>query len=402
MIRKYLNYFILLTFSVLVIFFNFPNYPKNIAHDETEIVRAALSLVNKPYQVFTPIADGHTTLYLYTLLFSFKVFGFNNFAMRFPVAILSVFNVILFYLILEKFLKDSKKSLIGALLMLTSHWFINFARFSFEIPFLLFFELLSLFLIITYLDLKNKKIANLILFLSSLFSAFAFNSYQPGRIFFIIPIFWFFLNKRFKDILKFLTIFIIFISPLFLYLLTHTQDDIRIKQQLYFADTKLSIVEKLDYFNQNILNNFYLLTIRGDGNGRHNYPNKPAVNPIIAFLFFSGIINSLIQIKRKENLLFLIFLLVAFFPTTLTLPSENPNMLRTYTALPSIFYFVVLGLNWFLNLKGISKSLLLGIATFIIGVSIFKELNTYYVDQSEVFKESFEYSKSIDQIYKFK
>ncbi len=395
MVKKNIYLIFLAIISLVVIFYNFPNYPKNIAHDETEIVRAALTLVDKPFTIFTPEADGHTTLYLYTLIGSFNLFGFNNFAMRLPVALASFFNILLFYLILNKVfdLKKYKEEIIFtiSICLLSSHWFINFARFSFEIPFLLFLELISLY------SLLNKKYI-----LSAIFSGLAFNSYQPGRIFFLVPIFYLLLNKEYKRIFQFLIIFFVVITPLTIHLFLNKGDDVRVRQQLYFANNELSLDKKIDYFSQNILNNIFLFTVRGDGNGRHNYPDKPAVNPILFLFMLIGFGSAIFNFKNKFNLMFIFYFIVAMFPTMLTIPGENPNMLRTYTALPSIFYFIFLGIILFINLKKINKKILIGILLMLFFISTYKELNTYFIDQAEVFKKSFEYSKSINEFYYFR
>lgn len=420
---------VLLVISILVIFYNFPDYPKNIAHDESEIVRAALTLVNKPYTIFTPIADGHTTLYLYKLLGSFNLFGFSNFAMRLPVAVCSVINILLFYFILVKALKENKYrlelGLLSAILMLTSHWFINFARFSFEIPFLLTLELISLcFLFVTLersdrisvLSKKDSIISfgklrilqnDIYIILSAIFAGLAFNSYQPGRIFFLVPIFYLLINKYYKEIVKFLIVFGIVILPLSFYLLTNTANDVRINQQLYLTNSKLSVEQKVEYFSQNLIKNLGVFSFVGDGNGRHNYPGKPAINPILATFMYLGVFLSLLNIRKNNyHKLFLIYFLVGLFPTLLTLPNENPNMLRTYTILPSIFYFVGVGVNMVirlsqkLNLK--YQKLIVVFVLLILMFSTYKELNTYFVDQRVVFQKAFEYSKSIDQIHKYK
>jgi len=399
---------ILLALSIFAIFYNFPNYPKNIAHDETEIVRAALTLVNKPYTVFTPIADGHTTLYLYTLLGSFSMFGFNNFAMRLPVAVCSVINVLLFYFILIKVLKENKYrleiGLLSAILMLTSHWFINFARFSFEIPFLLTLELISLYFLLCHPAKAGSRWDVSVIF-SAIFAGLAFNSYQPGRIFFLVPLFYLLVNKYYKEIGKFLITFGIVILPLSFYLLTNTANDVRINQQLYLTSNKLSVEQKVGYFSQNIIKNLGVFSFVGDGNGRHNYPGKPAINPILATFMYLGIFLSILNIRKNNfHKLFLVYFLVGLFPTLLTLPNENPNMLRTYTVLPAMFYFIAISLNTLFHIKEKSWTkyqgiIILAVLSLLI-FSTYKELNTYFVDQGPVFNKAFEYSKSIDRIYK--
>jgi len=83
------------------IFYKFPNLPKYLAYDEVQFSQLALSLKNKPYIAYSPLATGHSTLYFYIILFSFNIFGITNFALRFPAAIFGVLSVIIFYLIMK-------------------------------------------------------------------------------------------------------------------------------------------------------------------------------------------------------------------------------------------------------------------------------------------------------------
>src|SRR3990167_7085285 len=91
--------FILLFISVFVIFFQFNQIPKKLSWDEVEFTRLALSLDGKSYTPYSELATGHSTLYFYIILASFKIFGLNNFALRFPSALFGVINVLIFYFI---------------------------------------------------------------------------------------------------------------------------------------------------------------------------------------------------------------------------------------------------------------------------------------------------------------
>ena len=169
---------ILLFVSIFIIFFQFNQIPRKLSWDEVEFTRLALSLDNKPYTTYSQLATGHSTLYFYILLASFKIFGINNFALRFPSALFGIFNVILFYFIasivfpsISYFRKgifqkklQSFMPLTASLIFLTMRWYFNFARFSFEATFLVFLELVSIYFFIKFtffiliIKLKNMFI----------------------------------------------------------------------------------------------------------------------------------------------------------------------------------------------------------------------------------------------------
>ena len=93
----------------------------------------------------------------------------------------------------------------------------------------------------------------------------------------------------------------------------------------------------------------------------------------------------------------------------MTYPWENPNMLRTYTVLPSIIYFIgvainqfnTTALNWSLN-KKIPRYLILNTYYLILLFSCFYELRTYFKYQSAVFYQSFQIKLPLEKAIKVK
>ena len=73
-----------------IIFYQFPNLPKQLALDEVEFAKLALSLDGKPFSPYNTMATGHSTLYFYVILLSLKLFGVTSFALRLPSVIAGV------------------------------------------------------------------------------------------------------------------------------------------------------------------------------------------------------------------------------------------------------------------------------------------------------------------------
>jgi predicted membrane-bound mannosyltransferase len=210
---KRLYLFFIFFLALFLIFYKFNQIPRNLDKDEVEFAKLALSLDKKPYIPYSPLATGHSTLYFYIILFSFKIFGISNFSLRFPSAFFGLINPLIFLLILNEILKTIKIknnyffSFLAVSILVSCRWYFNFARFSYEVTFLLFLELLSIYLFVKWY-FKNK---NIFLIFSGIFSGLAFNSYIPGRIFFLLPLFFLiykiynsYINKQF-NILKFNT-----------------------------------------------------------------------------------------------------------------------------------------------------------------------------------------------------
>lgn len=410
----------------ILIFYKFNLIPKNLAFDEVEFAKLALSLQNKPYSAYSTLATGHSTLYFYILLASLKLFGITTFALRFPAAVFGILSVIMFYLIMKKIFKQYFPFLF-ALILLTSRWFLNFARFSFEATFLLFLELTSIYFLLmanakilnffSTLDLttarrlqprKRNLVSSIYLMISGLFAGLAFLSYTPGRIFFLLPMGFLLFRKQLsnetmKRLLLFIVPLVIITTPLTSYLLTNK--DTRIDQQFFLKNHEMPIQEKLTGLWHNISSTALMFNIKGDVNGRHNYPLKPALNPILGILFVIGLIISIKNWKNPINLFSILYFLFSVLPALMTYPWENPNMLRTYTILPSVVYFIG---NAIIILETAASKIIVKkkfISCFLFLVILFSclyELRTYFKYQSIVFNQSFEIKFPLEKAIKVK
>lgn len=390
---KFVFLFLLSTF---LIFFKFNEIPTNISFDEIEFAQLAKSLNHNFYSPYSTLATGHSTLYFYILLFFFKIFGVSNFALRLPSAIFGIVGALMFYQVMKvvfnppsshfKF-PSSILPILSSLILISSRWYLNFARFSFEATFLLFLELTSLLFFIKYLkDQDIKKV-----YLSSFFAGLSFLSYTPGRLFFLLPLIFLLFKKLKKEALIYLFIFLITISPLLTYFLNN--QDRRVHELI--VSTPNMVIDNIKKIS-------LMFHFNGDMNGRHNYPGKAALNPILGLIFLVGLIQGLKNIHKQNNQLFAGFLLLSLIPALLTVPKDNPNMLRTVTVLPSIAYFSVLPLIRISNLKTKFKNFILFVTCILLLVSCLYELRTYFVFQSRVMKNSFEIKCSIEKVISYK
>lgn len=405
-IKKTAPILFLLFLSCVVVFYQLLSIPKNTTFDEIEFAKLALQLGKQPYAPYSQLATGHATLYFYIILLSFKLFGVGLLALRLPAAVFGILNPLVFYLILKKILKNPLPFILS-IIFITMRWYFNFARFGFEVTFLLFLELFSLYFMFVYLEKKKM----LMLVVSGIFAGLAYNSYQPGRIFVLVPI-SLLLSILVKDfvilakagiqakmtlLMYFLIPFFLLILPLIIYLNIHK--DTRFYQQFYPDNHEMTLQEKGQFFMRNLQSTAGIFNVNGDVNGRHNYPNKAALNPILGVLFLAGLLIAIKKIKEQNNQLFLLWFFLSLAPTLVTYPWENPNMLRTFTVIPSVVYFVGLTIKQLSNIpflqKPVLKKVFLVIVVVIIGASSLYELRTYFVHQAQVFKEAFEAQRDI-------
>lgn len=416
--NKLIHVAILLLLGCIVVFIDYLNIPKYMTFDEIEFAKLALRLDKTGYTPYSTYATGHATFYFYTILLSLKTFGITKVALRLPSAISGILDPILFYLVLVQFFHFSKRkgmelwALLIAILFLTARWYFNFARFGFEATFLMAWEFLSLFFILKYSNTKRS----LFLLLSGITSGLAYNSYQPGRLFFVIPaLFLFFadfkyhklyafvpdvfhhLIRSWKKLLWFFLPFAIVILPLTIYLSLHP--DIRMYQLFYPDNHETALATKFAWFGEDVWKTFAMFFFKGDMNGRHNYTGKPALNPLMSIMFIIGMVAAWIKRKEIPSWVFALWLALSLIPTLLTYPWENPNMLRTITSTPIVAYFSGLGVVWIAEkIKQIRfkpKTVLYAFLILFVTVSVVYEVRTYFLYQSKVFLESFEAKKEL-------
>lgn len=403
--RTAIEIFLVVFISCFVIFYKFNQVPQKISFDEAEFTNLALSLNNKNYTPYSELATGHSTLYFYVLLASFKTLGVNNFALRFPSALFGLINVVLVYLIARVvFEKNSRIPFLITFIFVAMRWYFSFARFSFEATFLLFLELFSIYFLFIYQTHKNLRI---LLIISSLFAGLAFLSYYPGRIFILLPLLFLFANSDKsalkQDLLYYLIIFALVTFPLTSYLLTHK--DIRFQEQLFLTDNKLSISTKIEYLKQNINKSVLMFNIRGDMNGRHNYPGKPMLNPIEGIFFIFGLFITIFLSKISYGKFFLFYFFISILPLLFTYPIENPNSLRSFTAILPIVFFIGNGFAYlFQKIKELKISFYFAYLgfLFIFLFSFIYNLRTYFYYEPKVFKQAFDLNQKLDTILKLK
>lgn len=388
--RFFVFLILILLSAAAVIFFQSTEIPKHLAFDEVEFAQLALSLDGKPYMPYSQLATGHSTLYFYIILISFKLFGVSAFALRLPSALFGILSVLLFYVITKKVLKNELLAFLSTLTLLTLRWFITFSRFAFEPTFLLFLELVSVWFLIKFLEKKSY----VFLFLTAVSSGLAFQSYTPGRLFFLLPFLLIALTtKKIKYVLVYLLFFLISSAPLLTYLATH--QDQRLEQVSLLSDSRLSQTEKIMAVGENIKRTLFMFNLEGDMNGRHNYPGKPVLNPLLGLLFLAGVGLAAAQYRNTHTILFAGFFLLSLLPAVLTKTEDNPNMLRTFTAIVFIPYVIGLMLK---SYRGLFQAVLI----LVLVLSAGYELRTYFLFQSRVMKNSFEVTCSLPEVIKYK
>jgi 4-amino-4-deoxy-L-arabinose transferase-like glycosyltransferase len=129
--------------------------------------------------------DNSPAGYHYIAIPSVAVFGLNEFAVRFPGALLGSLTILAFYFLIYSIFLDKKISLLGSFLLSISPWHINLSRASSESLVALFFIILGFSLI--FWAIKSNAIKYISIGTVILATSFLF--YQTPRLF--VPAFFF-------------------------------------------------------------------------------------------------------------------------------------------------------------------------------------------------------------------
>jgi len=274
---------------------------------------------------------------LQTLLMipSVKLFGLNTFAVRFPNAFLSIFTVLLTYLIATILFKNSTIGIVSAIFMAISPWSLPMSRIALEANLVIFIVSLA-----TYLLLKSQQKNSLLLaIISGTFFGVSLFTYHSAKIFtplFLILFIFFQKTYQHKKIL--VSILISFFLFLFLNLYNNQQiensrtGDIAIfnptDKWSYVSDSQFEmtqnglpyLVVKMFYnkiiylyetFSHNYLSYFSPQFLITQGAGETTYGMIPGygvlglIPGIGFFLTFIFLIQSKTIDKEKRNLIFL-------------------------------------------------------------------------------------------------
>ncbi len=139
-LRANLIIILILAIAAFLRFYQLGSNPPGMDWDETAHGYNAYSILKTgkdEYGYKFPLSfrsfdDYKPPLYTYMVVPSVAAFGLNNFAVRFPSALLGVFAVLFTYLMVWELLKNKQIALFSALFLAISPWHLQFSRVAFE------------------------------------------------------------------------------------------------------------------------------------------------------------------------------------------------------------------------------------------------------------------------------
>lgn len=333
--------------AILVRFVDLSSLPPALNRDEAAIGYNAYSILKTAkdeHNQFLPlsfksIGDYKMPLYIYATVIPVKLFGLNDFSIRFWSALAGVISVIMIYLITKKPL--------AALLMALNPWAVFYSRIAFEANLALALFLVGLWLVM------NKKNWGLIFWL------LAGLTYSSALIF--IPLFFIFFYYRYHPKIIPSILFIVLFCLIFfgLWQVSSQKQNITVFSDPYLIDTynkartlqyqinplktKL-FFNKYVYFGKLVAANYLktfspqFLVLKGDNHPWHQIPK-------VGNFYFIEIILALIGLLKlkKNRLIFFSWLLLAPLASAITI--DAPHSTRSIFLLPIILILASAGLQ---------------------------------------------------------
>lgn len=326
-----------------------------------------------PYKYLESYGDFKPPLYAYLTIIPVKIFGLNEFAVRFPSAFFGSLTVALtYFLVLEIFIQNEKSkkfALLSAFFMAVSPWHINLSRAAFEANVASFFLILGVYLFL--FAIRTKKMLLPFSVISFGLSLYTFNTSRivaPLLGALLVAAFYKNILKRKKEALIALGCGFVLIVPITGFLLS-PQASLRFKEVNIFSDISVIWQTNQEIANDNnstlskVIHNrrlaygvsylkHYLdmfnpsfLFIRGDQNPRFSTQEVGQMYILDLPLLLIGIFA---LFRKRFGYWWLIptWMLIGIIPSAVA--RETPHALRTETTLPTFQIFASIGAVYFL------------------------------------------------------
>lgn len=300
---------------------------------------------------YNSFGDYRPTGIFYITIPSLLLFGKNEFAVRFPAALLGAFTIFPVYFLTFKITKKKSVALIASFILAIIPWHIATSRATSEV-------VITCFLVLSSLALLDKKTR-----LSFFLLVLSFFFYHSARVVGpLLMLTWIIYSwKKLVNHKKIITGFIL-TSLIALILLLSPAGRARYGQvKLETPSIRSIIIQYSSYFDPN----FFIGDIAKPF--RYTSSNVGIVSIPIFTLFLLGIA---LILKTNKNKILLILLALGPIPASLTL-EDSPNLHRSFFMLPFLVIIAAIGLSYFLtNHKNLFKIIFITITFSFISFVI--------------------------------
>ncbi len=330
-------------------FYQLPSIPFGLFFDEAANGLDAVRVIQqRVYPVYFEANYGRGALFIYLLVLSFKLIGASVLAMRLVTAVLGVLTILAFYFLFRQ-LFGPGLGLVGAYLIATSRWHINFSRVVFDAVLLPLLAALSFYFL--FKGLHSRRRTDFLW--GGLALGLGLHTYAPFRLVPIVIVLFLlyrvltqrgFVRRNGLGVVILVVASFMVFAPLGQYALNNWK--------AFTSRTKeASILTKRDQPDlakalwNNTRAHLLMFNYRGDRNGRHNLPGEPMLDFATAVLFALGLGYSLYRWREPRSFFFLVCFVVLLLGGILSVDFEAPQALRAIGTLLAACFFACLTLE---------------------------------------------------------
>ena len=421
-LKKYHIYILLTIFFIVALFirlYSLGNIPGGFHEDEAHIGYNAYSLLKTLHDknnVYLPLSidqfgDFRPSGLHFLTIPSVAFFGLNEFATRFPVAVVGSLCIIVFYLVALEIFRNKKIALIAAGLMAVNPWEFIASRSTSESIVALFFVMLGIYALLVVVRINKSVKTNrpkalgfaILAFLSFLLS---FQFYHAARYFVPIIVAFILLIVTFDKSITKKTKTLLLIGAVCLFILLGLLLKLgsgsgRVEEISIFTNPATAIEfwkqksedkglspilvqffhNKLTAYGYTALTNYGehftpdFLFFKGGLPPRYQVPwngNYYPVDALFIIIGFSVMLTKLLERKGGTFLLALPFIWLAVGPLPAAFTFEDiPHFQRAIMMMPALLLFAAYGLYYIFTYK-VSKKILILLYLIIGGIMLYQ------------------------------
>lgn len=289
--------------GIFIRFWQLNNIPPGIHYDEAfNGINAISANENHSWKIFYEDNTGREGFHINVEALFIKIFGNNNFGLRFANALWGSLTIIGFFLLLRELKFSRFSQALGTFMLSFSFWHLVFSRTAYRAIMIPLVLVWMFYFLAKGIKTKNKK-KFLYFALSGALLGLGFHTYIAFRIapliFVILAIFMVltsqnFLRKYWKIALVIVLAMVIIALPMFLFYAGHYKDFIGRTMAVSIISSQK--ITPLQAFGRSLGSHLNAFFVHGDNNARHNYNSQPLLPAAWSVLFAIGLVISFREI----------------------------------------------------------------------------------------------------------
>lgn len=371
-------------------FYRFLSFPPGLWYDEGVNGTDAITIMERDHlTVWRSSNFGHSTIYFYLLIASFKLFGFTLFAMRIVPALAGLAGVVAFYFLARRLL-GLAPALVAAAFFAVSRYAVTFSRISWEASLMPLLEIMAVYFLITGLETRSKWRLALAggSLAAGIYTYLAFRFVPVIIAVFLLYIAWRewpLIRRNVLGLVIWAAAAVAVVAPLGQFAIRH-QDEFLHRTRTVSVFKEIDQKDSWEPLRHNIKASIKMMNVAGDRNGRHNLPGEPMLDDVSAALLVLGAATSVWAWRRWRAGFALPWLVLTLVPGALTISIENPSAIRGIGSLPPLFLVVGLAIAGLYRTAASDRRLLALFAAAVLallGVSAWLNFHTLYDRQAK-------------------